>query len=426
MKADTFPKVGGQTYGSTTYRYFVLGLLTLVYVFGFVDRQVISILGVYIIEDLQLSDAQFGALSGFAFAAIYVTVGIPLGRWADLGVRRNVVTVSLAVWSAMTAVCGLTQNFWQLFFARAGVGVGEAGCSPPSHSIISDIFPKRFRSTAISIYSTGAFIGILVAYIAGARLAEAFNWRVAFFVVGVPGVLLALIVRLVVREPQRTTTVAQGPSFNAVFKTLWCKPCFRHIVIAASLHSFVGYGLSGFLPLFFSRVHQMPQQVIGDNLGLVVGFGGVIGVLLGGYVSDRLSNSKDDARWQLWVPMISTIVAVPFFYAVLLFIGDGLTAIWFYLVPSIISGMYLGPTLAITHGLVDSRSRAMASAVMLFFINLLGLGLGPWITGALSDYFAPVFAQEAIRYALALMVLAHFWSAIHYWLGSKDLRESLL
>lgn len=211
-------------YESTSYRYFVLGTLTLVYVFNFIDRQVVNILGQYIIDDLGLSDAQFGALSGIAFAAIYATVGIPIARWADVGVRRNVIAISLTIWSGMTAVCGLTQNFWQMLLARAGVGIGEAGGSPPAHSMISDIFPANERSTALSIYSMGVYGGILVGYVAGGYLASAFSWRVAFIVVGLPGVLLALFLRAFVKEPPRGLAEARhdnkAVSFGSVLALL--------------------------------------------------------------------------------------------------------------------------------------------------------------------------------------------------------------
>lgn len=205
-----------QAYQNKHYRYTVLGLLTLVYVFSFVDRQIVNILGSYIIEGLQLSDAQFGALTGIAFAAIYVTVGIPVARVADRGNRRNVVAISLTIWSLMTAVCGAVQNFWQLFLARAGVGVGvgvgEAGCSPPSHSMISDIFPASERSTALSIYSLGIYGGVLVGYVLGGYLAASYGWRLAFVAVGLPGVLLAVIVRMVVKEPPRGMAEAKTVS----------------------------------------------------------------------------------------------------------------------------------------------------------------------------------------------------------------------
>ena len=214
-----------ESYKSPYYRYLVLGILTAVYVSNFVDRQVINVLAQYIIDDLQISDGQFGMLSGLAFAFIYTTLSIPIARWADISNRRNIIAISAAIWSVMTALCGLAQNFAQLFLARFGVGIGEAGGSPPSHSIVSDIFPAEQRATALSIYSLGVYGGILVGTVGGAYLVEYFDWRTAFVVVGLPGVLLALLVRLVVKEPPRGMAESrpdvQPPGFSSVVRFVW-------------------------------------------------------------------------------------------------------------------------------------------------------------------------------------------------------------
>ena len=416
-------------YQSTRYRYFVLGILTLVYAFNFIDRQVVNILGQAIVDDLGLSDAQFGALSGIAFAAIYVTMGIPLARWADVGVRRNVVAISLTVWSVMTAVCGLAQNFWQILLARAGVGIGEAGGSPPSHSMVSDIFPANERSTALSIYSMGVYLGILVGYMAGGYLASAFSWRVAFVVVGLPGVFLALALRFFVKEPPRGLAEArhdaQPTPFVDVLKLLWSRNSFRHIALGCALHAFVTYGLGNFMPMFFGRVHHMPIGQIGTWLGLVAGIGGLIGTFGGGYLSDKLANRSGDVRWHIWVPLLSTLVAIPFYLLTFLFMDNAAGAMLSYFIPVCIGGMFLGPCISMTHGLVGLRMRAMASAVLFFVLNLIGLGLGPVVTGVVSDLFRPYYGDESIRYALACMVFANLWCAAHYYVATRTLREDL-
>ena len=416
-------------YARPGYRNFVLGLLTIVYVFNFLDRQVVNILGDAIITDLGLSDTQFGMLSGIAFAAIYATLGMPIARWADAGVRRNVISIAVAVWSVMTVLCGAAQNFLQLFLARAGVGVGEAGGSPPAHSIISDIFPANKRATALSIYSLGIYGGVLVGYVAGGYLASAFNWRVAFVVVGLPGLLLALAVRFLVHEPPRGMAEARADvapaKFGEVATILWSSVAFRHMSLACALHAFVTYGLGAFIPIFLVRVHAMPIEQIGTLLGLVAGLGGILGTWAGGYLSDKLANRFNDARWHIRVPMISTVAAIPFYLFSFLFVDSGVASILAYFVPAVVAGMFLGPCLALTHGLVGLRMRAMASAIMLFIINLIGLGIGPWATGLLSDFLRPEFGNQSIRYALATMVMVNIWCATHYYLATRTLREDL-
>jgi len=418
-------------YQSTRYRYLVLGMLTLVYVLSFVDRQIVNILGEYIIKDLELSDAQFGALSGIAFAAIYVIAGIPVARLADMGVRRNIVAVSLAIWSIMTALCGAAQNFWQLFLARAGVGIGESGGSPPSHSMISDIFPAHQRSTALSIYSLGVYGGVLIGYLAGGYLAATFSWRVAFLVVGLPGVLLAILLKFVVKEPPRgmhelrKSTGIATPTFMNVLELLWNRPAFKHLSFACALHAFVTYGLGNFMPLFLGRVHQMPIEDIGIWLGLSGGFGGLAGTLAGGYLSDKLANRDGDARWHLWIPLYSTIFAIPFYLLTFLYMDTGSYAALSWFVPAFIGGMYLGPCLSMTQSLVGLRMRAVASAILFFIINLIGLGLGPLITGMVSDSFKPQYGDESIRFALASMTVVNLWCAVHYLYACRTLREDL-
>ncbi len=416
-------------YAKPGYRNFVLGLLTVVYVFNFLDRQIVNILGDAIVRDLGLSDTQFGMLSGIAFAAIYATLGMPIARWADAGVRRSIIALAVAVWSSMTALCGAAQNFWQLFLARAGVGVGEAGGSPPAHSIISDIFPADKRATALSIYSLGIYGGVLVGYVAGGYLASEFSWRVAFVVVGLPGIVLAFMVRFLVHEPPRGLAESRSDvvpaAFGEVVNVLWIRRTFRHIALGCALHAFVTYGLSAFLPIFLVRVHAMPIEQIGAILGLVAGIGGLLGTWGGGFLSDRLANRFGDARWHIWVPLISTIAAIPFYWYSLILAETGIAAAVTWFVPSIIAGMYLGPCLSMTHGLVGLRMRAQASAILFFVLNLIGLGIGPMATGALSDYLRADFGDESIRYALVIMVLVNLWCAGHYHMATRTLREDL-
>ena len=329
----------------------------------------------------------------------------------------------------MTALCGFAQNFWQMFLLRAGVGVGEAGGSPAAHSMVSDIFPPNERSTALSIYSLGTYGGLMVGYLAGGYLATQFDWRMAFIVVGLPGVALAIFFRLTVKEPPRgmaeAKAAAEKPSFKSVLALLWSRPSFKHIALACGLHAFVNYGLGNFMPLFLGRVHSMPISEIGTWLGLSVGIGGLIGVFSGGYISDKLANSSNDSTWHIKIPMYSTLISIPFYWITFLYMDTGFSSTVSYLLPTLIGCMYLGPCISMTHGLVGLRMRAVASAILFFVLNLIGLGIGPWATGMVSDLLKGEFGNESIRYAMALMVFVNFWCAFHYYRATKTLKADL-
>lgn len=418
-----------KAYQSKTYRYYALGILTLIYIFNFVDRQIIVILSEYIIEDLNLNLTQYGMLSGIAFAAVYCVFGIPIARIADMGKRRNVIVVSLTVWSVFTAACGSVQNFWQLFAARFGVGIGEAGGSPPAHSMVSDIFPVSERATAIGIYSLGVYGGILVGYVGGAYLVQWFDWRVAFVVVGLPGILLALILRFTVKEPPRGFSEARSDvaetSFGDVLRLLWSRKAFRHLSFACALHAFVTYGVGNFMVIFLSRVHDMPNLEIGKIYGLVAGIGGLAGTFFGGWFSDRMANKTGDKNWYIWIPFISTLAAIPFALNTFLVMDSGISAALSWSVPVFFGGFYLAPCITMTHAMVGLRMRALASAVLFFILNLIGLGLGPILTGFVADLWEPQYGTDSIRYAMSLTVLVNLWCAYHYFMCTRTLKESL-
>lgn len=416
-----------KAYQNPAYRYLVLGILTTVYVSNFVDRQVINVLAQYIIADLEISDGQFGMLSGLAFALIYSTLGIPIARWADIGNRRNVIAISVGIWSVMTAVCGAAQNFGQLFLARFGVGIGEAGGSPPSHSIVSDIFPAEKRATALSIYSLGVYGGILVGTVGGAYLVQYFDWRTAFVVVALPGIFLALLVRFVIKEPPRGLAEARKdvapPGFFRVMGFLWERKSFRHLSFACALHAFVTYGMGNFMPLFLGRVHGMPILDIGWYYGMIAGIGGLAGTFFGGWMSDRMTRKTGNKVWYVWIPFISTVLAIPFALNTFLIMPNGYLAVYSYLLPVFCGGWYLAPCIASTHFLVGIRMRAMASAILLFMINLIGLGLGPMLTGFFSDWLTPSYGDDALRYAMSITVLVNAWCAVHYYLATRTIKE---
>ena len=409
--------------------WYALGLLFVVYVFNFIDRSILGILNQPIKEDLGLSDTQMGFLGGVAFAIFYTFVGIPVARLADTKVRRNVVAVSLALWSGMTMVCGFVLNFWQLLAARIGVAVGEAGGSPPSHSMISDLFPPSRRATALAIYALGIPAGSMLGSLLGGWLNEAFDWRTAFLVVGAPGVILAIIVRFTLREPIRGASEVQpmadlpAPPVAEVFHHLWSRRSFRFMVLGAALHSFVGYGVGYWIPAFLIRSHGMGTGLIGTWL-FYLGFAGLLGTFLGGYVADRLS--VRDVRWYVWLPGGATLLAVPFSMFVYLW-PDYVVALSVAAIPGMLGAYYLGPTFALTQAMATLRMRALAASIMLFITNLIGMGLGPQFTGILSDLLSAYtdLGTESLRWALVCVLMANVASTVFYFLAAKDLKYDL-
>jgi predicted MFS family arabinose efflux permease len=415
-------------YSTARARNYALGLLTVVYSFNFIDRQLLSILQESIKLDLSLSDSQLGLLTGFAFAMFYVTAGIPIARWADRGNRRNIVALAIGTWSFMTAISGFVQNYLQLLLARIGVGVGEAGGSPPSHSIVSDIYPPEKRATALSIYSTGVNIGILFGFLFGGWLNEFFGWRVAFVVVGVPGILIAFLVRRTLAEPIRGLNEnKQVPAalvpFKDVMSLLWSRRSFRHLALAAGLNALAAYGTLNWQASFFIRSHGMTTGELGTWLALSSGLFGAIGVFAGGIIADRLG--PRDKRWYVWLPAIAGFISLPFMLIVFLTSSQYLALIVAF-IPGLLFNVYLGTTIATSHALVGQRMRATASAILFLILNIIGLGLGPWSVGMLSDYLQPSLGVESLRYAMVFIIPAVlFWSSCHFLLASKNLRADL-
>jgi predicted MFS family arabinose efflux permease len=415
-------------YSRATARNYALCLLTIVYAFNFIDRQLLAILQEAIKAELLLSDGQLGLLSGFAFAVFYVTAGIPIASWADRSNRRNIVSVSLFLWSFMTAVSGFAQNYLQLLLARIGVGIGEAGGSPPSHSIISDIFPPGNRAGALGFYSMGVNIGILFGFLLGGWLNEFFGWRVAFMVVGAPGILLAIVVRMTLAEPVRGIAESRVASdaavpFRNVMALLWSRKSFRHMALGAALNAFAAYSSASWSASFMIRTHNMSTGELGTWLALISGLGGAIGVFLGGFIADRLS--VRDKRWYTWVSAIAGLISVPFIAGTYL-AGSAYAALGLMVIPGLLHNMYLGCTLATTHSLVGLRMRALSSAILFLILNLIGLGMGPLLVGMLSDYLQVGHGSDSLRLAmLYLLPLAVLWSSYHFYLAGKTLRADL-
>jgi MFS family permease len=426
---------------SEGYRKYVLLLLFTVYVFNFVDRSILTILIQPIKVEFKFSDTDMGLLGGLAFAFLYCTLGIPIARWADKANRVFIISMSLLVWSVSTVFTGFARNFTQLLLGRVAVGIGEAGCSPPAYSLLSDYFEPKRRSTALAIYSMGIAGGLFLGLLLGGQVAKAYGWRAAFYVCGLPGILLAVIVRLTLREPPRgfsdplPLTAAEPPPVREVLGKLWSKPAFRNLSLAAALQAFVGYGIGSFNSAFLMRSHGMTVAQVGGWLALVAVAGGSTGTYFGGWLADRLSERHKDRRWQLWVPGIALLVALPLGLVVYV-VPIKQVAIWAMIPALAIASMYLGPTFSITHGFVGARERALAGALLLFIINLIGLGMGPVFTGILSDVLKNHFvaqgqaelvaAASGLRWALATMVCVGAWSAFHYIRAARTLREDLI
>jgi MFS family permease len=414
---------------SAGYTRYALGLLVVVYVFNFIDRSILSILLESIKEEFQVSDTFLGLLSGPAFAILYSVVGLPIARWSDRGSRTTIIALAVLVWSGMTAVTGLAANFTHLMLARVGVGIGEAGCSPPAHSLISDYFPLSRRATALSIYSLGIPIGGGIGFLVGGWLDEMFDWRTAFIVVGLPGVLLAAIVKLTLKEPERggyddpAQAKVPQPSVSEVLGLLGRMKSFRHMAIAAALHSFYGYGASAFIAAFFRRSHGMDPGELGTWLATIAFTAGALGTFLGGFLADRFG--QNDQRWYMWVPALGTTIYIPFAFLIYLS-PDPYVALMISFPASILGGMYLGPTFAMTQTLVPPSMRATAAAILLFVINMIGLALGPQGVGILSDLLVPLFEKESLRYALLIVIVGFAsWSILHYVIAARTLREDL-
>lgn len=412
---------------SESTRRYALGVLVVVYTFNFVDRQILSILIEPIKADLGLSDTQLGFISGFGFAFIYATLGIPIARYADRGNRRNLIAVALAIWSAFTAFSGLAMNFWQMLAARVGVAVGEAGCSPPAHSMIADYFPAHRRATALGIYSLGIPFGILFGFVAGGWMNDVVGWRYAFFLVGIPGLVLAVLVRLSLREPPRGMAegkVLEGdqPSIKETFRALWAKRAFRHLSVGGGLTAFVGYGVTTFFPSYLIRSFEMTTTEVGTYLGLILGIPGGIGIALGGYLADRFG--AKDTRWYLWIVTVALLASMPF--AVYAYLADSAyVALSALVIPVMLGNFYQATTFSQVQGLVGLRMRAVSAAVLLFILNIIGLGLGPQFVGWLSDQLAPSYGIESMRYALLIAGLFNLWAAFHYYMAGRHLPNDL-
>lgn len=376
----------------------VLAMLLLVYVFNFVDRQILAILVVPIQDDLGLDDSQMGLLGGLSFAILYSTLGVPLAWLADRTSRSWVIAGSLTLWSLFTALCGFAQGFWHIFLARLGVGIGEAGGVAPSYAVIGDHFPSDRRAFALSVYSLGIPLGSATGVLAGGYIASTVDWRAAFVVVGLAGLLIAPLFKLVVHDkPRAVGTGADGIRFMDVASMLAGKRAFWLLSFGAASSSMLGYGLAFWLPTLLQRSFGLDLVHTSWFIGAVLLIGGTSGMLLGGRVADRLG--RGDRAFYAWVPAVAFVIAVPLF-AGGIWTSSVIAAFLFMLVPQAMAYVWLGPVTGAVQHLVPPPARATASALFLLINNLIGLGGGIYALGRLSTALAPVFGADALRYSM--------------------------
>ncbi|MBK8545763.1 MAG: MFS transporter [Caulobacteraceae bacterium] len=443
-----------QGYGTKAYRAYVLFVLVIIYTFNFIDRLLISIVQEPIKAEFGVSNFQLGLLGGPVFAILYTLLGIPIARFAERSNRITIVSIGAAIWSVMTALCGVSANFIQLALCRLGVGIGEAACVPPSQSAIADYFPADRRASALAIFSLGIPIGSAMAYVGGGWLVSNFDWRTAFLLLGAPGIAAALLLKLTVKEPPRATSQAKPPSFGETLKSLSKKASFWHIAFGGALISFVGYGSSQFLVSHLVRNYDLGATIQEEYahaayaMGLVAGISTAAGTFLGGFLADRLAPKHNHVN--SWLPALGVALAIPF-YILSFYQTQFIWAFAFLMVAPIFHYMYLGPMYAVTMGVSTPLQRATAVAILILIVNLVGYGLGPPTVGALNDMFAanilndvssgaltlaqcnPLTMDTAnaatcataqglgLKYALGCTIFVLAWAALHFLLSGRTL-----
>ena len=418
---------------SSKTRHYALAILTITYVFNFLDRQLLAILLEPIKNEFGASDTAMGFLYGLAFSLFYATLAIPVARMADNGNRRNILAIAAGLWSLMTVVCGFVANFWQMLIARIGVAVGEAGGVPPSQSMVNDFYPPEQRARAMAVFSSATFIGTLVAMIGGALIAEKFGWRAAFIIVGAPGILLALIIRFTVPEPPRGAFDEQKEpendttSVSEVFSTMWRHPALRALLCGCALASMAGYGLGYWVPAFMIRVHGLTLVEAGLTIGGLGATVALIGTLTGGWLCDRMASKK--RSWLLYVPALGLAISAPFFMLFLFFPVSSQfsafghlvpTAVLVYCIAGFVGSWWAAPTYVAVQELMKPNQRTLACAVLLFIMNLIGFGLGPLLVGFFSDALQPDYGTESVRYALMIVMSTYFLAVYFYYKAGRS------
>ena len=409
------------------YRNWFLFLLVLSYALNFLDRQLLSILAEPIKAELQLSDTQLGALGGIYFALFYATMGVPIARLSDRSNRINILAGAITLWSIATAACGMAQNFIQLAIARMTVAVGESAATPPSYSLIADIFSRKERASAIGVYTTGTALGAGAGLALGGWVGAMYGWRAAFLMIGLPGVLLAVLIRVTLREPPRGFSDGrQDEGKNAgileTLKLLWSRRAFRGVALGTGLASLSGYALGFWMPSFMVRSFGMSIADAGWQIALAAGAGGMLGGFVGGFVCDWLG--KNDRRWWAWAPAFCFMLNVPVVF-LLFVVNSPLIAMGLLFMAQFLYHFWGGSGHAIIQSLVGSRMRAMAASIFLLCINLIGLGIGPLLVGWFSDFLNASQGDESLRYALMAITPVWVLASLLFYYGGTRLPEEL-
>ncbi len=412
----------------------MLFALLLVYILNFLDRQIVNILAEPIKGELGLSDTQLGLLAGPAFAVFYAVLGIPIARYADNAKTNRVwlISICLAVWSAMTAICGFAQNFAQLALARIGVGVGEAGCTPAAHALIADSVPPEKRSSAIAFFGLGIPIGGLLGLIIGGVVNDQYGWRIALMLVGTPGILLAFLLPLLIRDPRRCAdsahfNTAESPvkaklSIKDAVREVFASKAYLYVFIAASFTAFLSYGKGLWTISFFIRSHGLSTTEAGLAMAVALGISGIIGTWLGGKMADVFG--KRDKRHILTMPAIGMAIAAPILFAGY-WAEDWRIAVALLILPTILNSAYYGPAYGCVQGLVRPEARAIAASLVVFGQNLIGLGMGPLLFGMLSDWLQPMAGDESVRWVLYGAAWLGLIPAFFFWRASLRLNAEL-
>jgi MFS family permease len=428
---------------SAGYTRYAMFLLLGIYIVNFLDRSVVNILAEPIKEELHLADWQLGMMSGLAFALFYTILGIPIARLAERSNRPIIIGTATAVWSGFTMLSGTASSFIQLIAYRIGVGVGEAGCTPPAHSLIADYVPKEKRASALAFYSMGTPLGGLLGLVMGGLIADAYGWRAAFLVAGLPGIFFALLTWFTLKEPRKLLGIqsekimANQASFGETMKYLLAKKTFWLIAVAAAIKAFIGYGHGPFTASFFMRVHTEEVAALaslfglksigflGLALGIMGGVAGTISSIIGGIVADRYA--KTDLRGYVTVPAIASVLAIPV-YCIAVSVPSASVALWILVINGLMGSLWYGPVYAIGQSIVPPHMRATTAAILLFIINLIGLGLGPLAVGFLSDFMANgvgLGSAQGVRWALMISSFAGLVAFGLFWTARKTIREEM-
>lgn len=425
---------------SNKQRHYALAILTITYVFNFVDRQLLAILLEPIKTEFGVSDSAMGLLYGLSFALFYATLAIPVARLADKGNRRNILAAAAGIWSIMTVACGFAANFGQMVAMRIGVAVGEAGGLPPSQSMVNDLYPPEQRARAMAVFSSAVFIGTIVAMVGGALLAQSFGWRTTFIVVGAPGVILALLVRFTIREPVRgaydteTTDSSNNtaienlpqPTLKQAFVQMWATPALRFILLGCACAGMAGYALGYWAPAFMMRVHELSLVRAGVLIGGLGAITGLIGSLFGAWLCDRFA--QENRNWLLFVPAISLSLSLPLMLLFLYFPAHSTfaiggyeipTAIAIYCIASFTGSWWAAPTFVAIQEMVAPNQRTLVCAILLLVMNLIGFGCGPLLVGIFSDLLTPLFGIDGVRYALMLAICSFIPATYFYFRAGR-------